>query len=108
MRTRPLAILAVHDEARFISLQLEHLSANGLDIHVIMDRPSAAVREAVEAFRGRGVVEATLFPERTWYDWQGILEEKQRIAREVEHDWIVIGDVDEFRDGDWPLLMTND
>lgn len=97
-----LAILSVHDEARFIRPQLEHLASQGVETFVLCDRSPEPVLEVIESFRGRGVIGSRLYPPRDFYDWEGILREKQTIAASHAHDWILIGDVDEFRMSEKP------
>lgn len=99
---RVLVILSLHDEHRFVRPQLEHLATQEVDVAIICDRTSDDLLKVVESYRGRGVTEVVHYPRRAYFDWSGILHEKERLAREHPHPWVVVGDIDEFRMSDRP------
>lgn len=97
-----VAILAVRNGALTIGRCCRHLSDQGLRFVVIDNDSSDDTRAIVESFRGRGLLEVIRFPYAGHYDWTGLLECKQRLARELDADWFLHLDADEIPEGGAP------
>lgn len=96
---RPLkltALIAVRNEELYIRRCCEHLLAQGVDFAIIDNESTDDTRAIVESFRGRGLICVTEHPYPGFYDWTGLLEHKERLAREITSDWFLHLDADEI------------
>jgi glycosyltransferase involved in cell wall biosynthesis len=94
---RVLALLATYNEQRFIGSCLEHLHAQGVETYLIDNSSTDGTVEIAEGFLGRGLVGIENFPRNKVYNWRGLLQRKEQLARESEADWLIHLDADEIR-----------
>jgi glycosyltransferase involved in cell wall biosynthesis len=94
---RVIALLATHNEERFVGACVEHLVGHGLEVYVIDNASEDRTLEIVERHRGAGVVGVESFPRHGVYSWGPLLERKAELARTLEADWFVHLDADEIR-----------
>ena len=101
-----VAIVAAYNEADIIEQCIVDLIAQGLQVYVIDDGSTDGTATLVEQFLGRGVlaVERRSRPASDGvdaFDWEGILARKAQLASELDADWFLHHDADEFREGPW-------
>ena len=106
------AIMAAHNEEDIIGLSIQHLVEQGVAVYLI-DRGSTdgTVAEA-ERFVGKGLIGIEHFPAESDASaqdaqhsaWGRLLERKQKLAQELDGDWFIHHDADEFRESPWPHL----
>ncbi|NLT07387.1 MAG: glycosyltransferase [Solirubrobacterales bacterium] len=95
---RIVALLAVHNERRFIGACLEHLGRQGVDTYLIDNCSTDGTAEIAQHFTGRGLIGYESFPrEGGVYRWRALLERKEQLARELDADWFIHLDADEVR-----------
>jgi uncharacterized coiled-coil DUF342 family protein len=107
------AIMAAHNEEDIIGLSIQHLIEQRVSVYLI-DRASTdgTVAEA-QRFAGKGLIGIERFPDESGFPaqdaaqpftWGHILERKQKLAQELDGDWFIHHDADEFRESPWPHL----
>jgi FtsZ-binding cell division protein ZapB len=106
------AIMAAYNEEDIIGLSIQHLVEQGVSVYLI-DRAStdATVAEA-QRFAGQGLIGIERFPDESGAPaddvqpatWGRLLERKQKLAQELDGDWFIHHDADEFRESPWPQL----
>lgn len=96
---RVVALLASYNERRFIAPCLAHLGRHGVEAYLIDNGSTDETVELAERWLGRGLIGIESFPRGSGssYDWRGLLERKQQLARELEADWFMHMDPDELR-----------
>ena len=94
---RVIALLATHNEERFIVPCLEHLVRHGLEAYVIDNESDDGTASLARRFLGRGLVGIETFPREGVYPWQMILRRKEQLAATLDADWFMHADPDEVR-----------
>ena len=100
--------MAVRNEERVLAASLAHLREQQVSVYVLDHGSSDASRRIAERFRGRGVVEIEDLPYGGEFDHQSILRRKEALAAELDADWIVHLDADEFRVASQPRRTVAD
>ncbi len=93
---RLTAIIAARNEALYINRCCQHLAAQGIEFAVIDNGSTDDTRAIVESFKGRGLRCVVDHPYPDFYDWTGLLERKEQLARELDSDWFMHLDADEI------------
>ena len=104
---RVVAIIAAYNEADVIGHVVADLIDQGVHVHFLDDGSTDATVAAVEPFLGRGVIAIERLSEPTHaadrpFNWEAILRRKGELARELDADWFVHHDADEFRESPLP------
>jgi Glycosyl transferase family 2 len=90
---RVVALIASHNERRFIGPCLEHLHAQGVESYLIDNGSGDETVAIAERFLGRGLIGIESYPREGVYDWRGLLRRKEELAaefaREREADWLI-------------------
>ena len=95
---RVVALLATHNEERFITGCLEHLIGQGVEVYLIDNCSTDRTVESAERYLGRGLIDIETFPRAEGvYKWRSILERKEQLATTLEADWFMHADADEIR-----------
>lgn len=94
---RVIALLATHNEERFIVPCLEHLVRHGIEAYVIDNESEDGTVSLARQFLGRGLVGIETFPRGGVYRWQLILQRKEQLAATLDADWFMHADPDEVR-----------
>ncbi|MGB5685229.1 MAG: glycosyltransferase family A protein, partial [Candidatus Electrothrix sp.] len=109
---RVIALIAAYNEADIISSVIEHLINNGIEVYLIDNRSTDDTVEQASPFLGKGLINIETYPPshscsdepNGVYDWSSILRRKEELAVELEADWFIHHDADEFREGPFPSL----
>ena len=95
---RVVAILATHNEERFIAGCLESLIGQGVEVYLIDNCSTDRTVEIAGRYLGRGLIDIETFPRAEGvYKWRSILERKEQLATTLEADWFMHVDADEVR-----------
>jgi hypothetical protein len=107
-----VAIIAAHNEDDILEIVIRDLHVQGVQVYVIDDASTDGTLEIAERLRGQGVIGIErLDPQSEGagvFNWQRILERKAALVRELEGDWFIHHDADEFRESPWPRLRLVD
>ena len=102
-----VALIAAYNEADIIEPVVRDLIANGLLVYFLDDGSTDATASLVEPFVGQGViaVERIESPDATGnsrqFAWERLLRRKAQLAAEIDADWFIHHDADEFRESPW-------
>jgi len=100
-----VAIIAAFNEADIIATVVDDLIQQGISVYFLDDASTDRTIAAVEPFVGRGVIAIErMVPSNGDFDWERILRRKAQLARELDADWFIHHDADEFRESPWPHL----
>lgn len=94
---RILALLAAYNEERFIAPCLEHLFRHGIQAYLLDNCSTDATVSIAERYLNRGLIGIETLPRKGTYDLVLLLRTKERLAAELDADWFMHMDVDEFR-----------
>lgn len=94
---RVVAILAAHNEERFLGDCLDDYAAQGVETYLIDNDSTDRTLEIARAYEGHGLIGIERMPRQGVYSWQPILERKAELACELGADWYIHADPDEVR-----------
>jgi hypothetical protein len=103
-----VAIVAAYNEEDVIGQVVRALIEEGVQVYFVDHHSTDKTVAQVEPYRGRGVIGIEKFPADGVEDetvdgfaWEGILRRKEELAQELEADWFIHHDADEFRESPW-------
>ena len=113
---RALAIMPAFNEADIIYHAIGALVAGGVDVYLIDHESTDGTAEAAAPWLGRGLIAIERFPEDAGYAernrgemvWRDILRRVQEVSGEIEADWYLFVNADEFREAPWPATTLLD
>lgn len=94
---RVVALVAAYNEERFIDACLEHLIRQGTEVYLIDNSSSDRTVEIAEQHLRRGLIGIEVAPRDGVYRWRSLLARKEELAAELDADWFMHVDADEFR-----------
>jgi glycosyltransferase involved in cell wall biosynthesis len=94
---RVVALLATHNEERFIGGCIEHLHAHGVSVYLIDNDSTDRTADIAESRRGRGVIGVESLQRDGVFRLGEVLERKSEVARFLAADWFIHLDADEIR-----------
>jgi hypothetical protein len=94
---RVVALIASHDEERFIGGCIEHLSSQGAETYLIDDGSTDRTVEIAEGYLGRGLLDLERRPWDGVYRLREILKRKEELGATIDADWFLHHDTDEIR-----------
>lgn len=94
---RVIALLAVRNEELYLGRCLEHLLANGVDVHVIDNDSTDSTGSIARSFARHGRVAVERMPYQGVYEWEALLRRKEQLAAGLDADWFIHHDADEIR-----------
>ena len=110
-RLRIVAIIAAFNEADIIGQTVRHLIEQGIFVHLIDDGSNDGTDVALAPFLASGSlsVERSAFGSKASggpgvFEWARLLSRKEQLSRELEGDWFLHYDADEFRESPWGHL----
>ena len=95
---RVVAIISVRTCEPYLERCFAGMIEQGIDICVIDNDASPETKAIIERHRDRGIVHVEHFPYPGYFDWVGILALKERLARTLDADWVMLWDSDEIRE----------
>lgn len=94
---RVAAILATHNEERFIGVCLEHLIQQGCHVYLCDNESTDQTVAIAKSYLGRGLIGLETLPRKGMVQLRGILERKEELAAALDADWFMHVDADEIR-----------
>jgi len=112
---RVVALIAAFNEADVLEHVLDDLHRQGVEVYFIDDGSTDRTAAIAEARVGRGVIAVERSGAPTdrptgdaQFQWTGILRRKEQLAAEIDADWFIHCDADEFRETPWPGMSLAD
>jgi|APTNR8051073442_1049403.scaffolds.fasta_scaffold00178_26 hypothetical protein len=105
---RIIAILAAYNEARFIQPVIRHLAQQGVETYLIDHSSTDGTLDLARTLTGQGLMGWETFPRAGVFVWSELLAQKERAAQQLDADWFIHSDCDEFRlpPAGWPTLAA--
>jgi hypothetical protein len=108
-----VAIVAAFNEADVIGPVVGDLIAQGIQVYFLDDGSTDDTRAVVEQFLGRGVLDIERLREpgsqsADRFDWERVLRRKMQLAQELDANWVIHHDADEFRESPWAHLRLKE
>ena len=108
---RVTAIISAYNEADIIAQTVADLVRQGIAVHVIDDHSTDGTVAALPAPDSSGMVRIETLERQPGapgnvneFPWSGVLARKEQLARELDADWFIHHDADEFRESPWGHL----
>jgi hypothetical protein len=113
---RTLAVMPVFNEVDVIYHSVGALVAEGVDVYLIDHESTDGTAEAARPWLGRGLVHIERFPddagfpERNRHEmvWRELLRRVGEVTGEIDADWYMFVNADEFREAPWPGMVLAD
>lgn len=94
---RVIALIPVYNEELFVQPLIEHLVQQGVEAYFIDNQSTDNTREILEKYIGRGVVGIETLARDGGFDLSEILNRMEELALDLDADWFIKMDADEFR-----------
>ncbi|HRR42637.1 MAG TPA: glycosyltransferase family 2 protein, partial [Syntrophales bacterium] len=113
---RVVAIISAHNEGDVIYHVIGDLIRQGVSVYLLDHQSTDDTVEIAAKWLGKGLLHIEKFPEdahyaeenRFQYIWRDILKRKSELASQLEADWFIHADADEFRESPWPGLTLKE
>jgi glycosyltransferase involved in cell wall biosynthesis len=113
---RVVAIISAYNEEDVIGVVIRHLVENGVEVYLMDDHSTDETVAEARPWLGQGLIAIETFPELGLrkcnstgrFVWSAILRRKVQLARELQADWFIHHDADEFREGPWEGLSLKE
>lgn len=94
---RVAAVMVMRNERAYLPTCLHHLIANGLDFYIIDNGSDDGTREFLaQPDIARHLIGFETHPFDGAFDWEGLVEARERAARRLDADWILFVSADEI------------
>ena len=109
-----VAIVAAYNEADVIEPVVRDLIANGVSVYLIDDGSTDDTARLIEPLVGSGVVAIERIDppsgdaDAREFAWERLLRRKAQLAAELDADWFIHHDADEFRESPWAGVTLQD
>ena len=109
---RVIALISAHNEGDVIYHVIGDLVSQGIEVYLINHCSTDNTIAEASRWLGKGLLHIENFPQdacypvenTTQYIWHHILRRKEELATQLEADWFIHSDADEFRESPWPGL----
>lgn len=95
---RVVALLTVRNEELYLDRCLQHLISHGIEVCVIDNDSNDRTVEIARRYFGKGVCRIETIGFNGRFELERILENEERLAREINADWFMHHDADEIRE----------
>jgi hypothetical protein len=108
-----VAIVAAYNEADIIEHVVTDLIHQGIHVYFLDDGSTDQTAAVIERYVGGGVLAierlaAGKGDASHGFEWERILLRKAQLARELDADWFIHHDADEFRESPWPGVSLHE
>lgn len=99
-----MAMIAAFNEADIIEQVIVDLIQQDVQIYFLDDSSTDGTAEIVARYVNRGVLAIERLPASRdgAFEWAKILRRKEQLVQELDADWFIHADADEFRESPWP------
>ena len=109
---RVIALISAYNEGDVIRHVIGDLIQQGVNVYLINNCSTDNTVAEASTWLGKGLLHIENFPQdagypeasKDQYIWRHILRRKEELAAELEADWFIHSDADEFRESPWPGL----
>ena len=113
---RVVAIISAHNEGDVIYHVIGDLIQQGVSVYLLDHRSTDNTVEEAAKWLGKGLLHIENFPDdsryaeenKSQYIWRDILKRKTELASQLDADWFIHADADEFRESPWPGLTLRE
>jgi hypothetical protein len=113
---RVLAVMPAYNEADIIFSSVGALVGEGVDIYLLDHGSTDGTVEAVSPWLGHGLWHIERFPDDAGYPelnrhalvWRDLMRRIQEVTGEVQADWYIFANADEFREAPWRNVTLTD
>ncbi|GEM_PF-503362 len=107
------AIIAMYNEEDIIATVVDDLISEGIHVHILDDGSTDASLAQLSKFSDRGMltiesVRSPLASGETRFCLESIMRRKELLAGELDSDWFINADADEFRESPWTGVSLMD
>lgn len=95
------AVIAAYNEEDVIGPVVADLVSQGIRVYVLDHGSTDGTLAQVERFRGQGLVGVERLNGQD-FSLERIIRRKELLAAELDTDWVINADADEFRESPWP------
>jgi glycosyltransferase involved in cell wall biosynthesis len=99
---RVVVLLAIRNEELYLARCLKHLHSQGIEVCLIDNDSTDRSLEIARTFLGKGVFRIEHLSFNGFFEFQKILQYKEKLAKEIEADWFIHHDADEIREAPFP------
>lgn len=106
-----VALMTSYNEADIIAPSLHQLITSGIKVYLIDNWSTDGTVEIARSFLGKGLIGIEQYPlegRADYYHWAPLLHRKEEVARDLQADWYIHTDVDEYREAPWSDMTLRD
>src|SRR3989442_8710242 len=92
-----IALIVAYNEEPYMAAQLKHLEAHGLHVYLIDNESTDRTVEIAKRYLARNLIGIETMPRRGVHILGEKLTRKEQLALELDTDWFIHLDPDEFR-----------
>jgi glycosyltransferase involved in cell wall biosynthesis len=104
---RVAVIITVRNEELHIRRCLEQWISDACDVVLIDHDSSDKTVHLAREFLGRGLISIERLPWRGYFSLKDQLRQKKSIAAELDHDWLIHADADEWHESPWGYRIVD-
>ena len=110
---RIVALIAAYNEADIILPCIKNLHNQGIEVYIIDNWSTDGTYEIAQSMLGQGVIGLERYPDNPeagthLYSWKKLLRRKAEIGYNLQADWYIHHDVDEYRETCWPDISLRE
>ncbi len=105
---RVVAIIATFNEADIVLSCVKALTEQGVESYVLDDGSSDGTPDLLRPLVGHGVIAVERMDPSETFDLSKILRRKEALSFELDADWFINHDADEFRESPWPTVTLTE
>jgi glycosyltransferase involved in cell wall biosynthesis len=94
---RVIALLNTYNEEHIIGPFLEHMISQGVDVFLSDNESTDRTLEIASEFLGRGLIGIEIIHRNNFFSLTKMLQRKEELSAELDADWFMHVDCDEFR-----------
>ncbi len=108
---RVIAVIAAYNEEDVIIPVINQLNQEGIEVYLIDNWSTDETYQRAKSLMGKGLIGLERFPidgPSPVDDWVAILKRKEELCQELDADWFIHHDADEFRESPWKGICLRD
>ena len=113
---RVIALISAHNEGDVIYHVIGDMVRQGIEVYLINHCSTDETVAEASKWLGKGLIHIENFPQDAGYPeanskkyvWSQILKRKEELAAQLDADWFIHSDADEFREAPWPEMTLKE